>query len=80
MPNDLQKDWWKFLLGGIVLMCFSGYIFWDLSNWEQTGESRRLNRMIAGLYMIGGKWAASGFFALVGLGVTILGAKLWRER
>ncbi len=75
MSEDFGDKWWIWLLAGIGLLGFAGYMFWDLTQFESTGGTRLEHQVIAGLYELGGKWLVSGFLGLVGVILLLVAFK-----
>jgi hypothetical protein len=75
-PSSEQDGTWaKELVGGILLLGLSVFLWWYFTDFENSTEtSRRMNAILAMLYNLGGKWLAIGVVAAVGLWQTISGA------
>jgi len=52
-----RVPWWEYLVGGLVLLFGSVYVWWYLTDMEQNPGVHRLPRTAAYLYDWGGKWA-----------------------
>lgn len=79
MSEPSQGVWWKSLLFGIFCLGLSVYLFYDFTQFEQEGGTRRMHSLLVGLYQLGGKWLASGFFVFIALICFLVAGKEWRE-
>ncbi|XAM00253.1 hypothetical protein OT109_02465 [Phycisphaeraceae bacterium D3-23] len=67
---------WKNILWGLFLIGVSGFIWWYFWDFENsTDTTRSVNRYIAFLYNLGGKWLASLPFTFIGLFMLIWGIR-----
>ncbi len=67
--------WWQLMLWAALCFGIAGYLFWDLSRFEETGGVRHVYWLVALLYNTLGKWGCVGLFALGGVFFGVLGVK-----
>lgn len=75
-PN---KPLYTTALLGVGLIAFGVFMYFDLTAWESTNEQKYMNSILWGLYDLGGKFAVSGFFWVIGLVCIFLGVKKSKE-
>src|SRR5262249_49288323 len=73
IPRGGNEPWWGHLIAGIVCLGITVYLYYDLTAFEATGGTRRMQWILAIVYNHLGKWPILTFFALAGLGLVIHG-------
>lgn len=76
---EKYKNWWKTLLLGAAAVVFAVYEYVDLTAFEKTGGTKRMNEFSAILYGLLGKWGVVLVFGGLGLFVVWIGFDEWRK-
>jgi hypothetical protein len=75
IPRGGNEPWWAHLIAGIVCLGVAVYLYFDLSAFEASGGTRRMQWILAIVYNHLGKWPILILFSLAGLGLVIQGIR-----
>ena len=71
--NPEHKSWKKKLFDGLVVLAGSGFLYWYLTDFENSHEEgRRISWVVALLYSYGGKWLVCSLFLIVGIVMVVM--------
>jgi hypothetical protein len=68
-----EEPWWIPVIGGLVLLGGSVWVYMDLTQFEASGGTRKVQWIIALLYNYLGKWGVVLFMALGGAAAIYAG-------
>lgn len=75
MSNEIEEakeeSPWSFIAVAVFLFALAWWLHSFFTNLELSGESVRINAIIAMLYKVFGKWGAVGLFGVFG-GVSLV--------
>ena len=80
MSDDSDSAWWKTLGFGLLFLGITWFLYYYFSDFEANGGRRRIHWAIAGMYNLGGKWLVCSVTGVIGLALTAMGVKEFRER
>ncbi|HEY1378193.1 MAG TPA: hypothetical protein VGF55_15445 [Gemmataceae bacterium] len=75
-----EPPWWLAVLGGVMLLGVTAWVYQYLTAFEAQGGERRAPWLIALLYNYLGKWGVVGLCGLGGLGAVVHGVLLLRAK
>jgi hypothetical protein len=74
-PAEKPAVWWKTLLWGLASLAAAVLLYWYLDSKERSGESFRIQWMLALVYDLLGKWGVAGIFLVIGVVCVVLSAR-----
>lgn len=68
-----EEPWWLPVLGGLIMLGGSVWVYFDLTSFEAEGGTRRINVLVNVIYDFAGKWGVVGLMAIGGAGALWAG-------
>jgi hypothetical protein len=79
-PAGAKKGkWWASVLWGLGCEGLAAYLYFDLTQFETQGGTKRMNVVISLVYNMTGKWGVVGLFAAFGIFLIYAGVKQFRS-
>ncbi len=75
-----KTSWKKPMVDGLLLLAGAAFVFWYLTDFENSHDSSRdVNWMLALLYNFGGKWFACSILASIGVWQIVIAFRQRKE-